>query len=225
MFRKSLTFWLRNDISFFAEGSFESILIELKFDKINIICGVIYSPPNHNFDTNNTFMSNLSALLLKLKNEKKIVFLMGDFNRNMLNPDNQTNAFVDKFFSFGFFPLINKSTRISTAATLIDNIWTNILKYVTKSAIVVDLIADHFGVIQSTTFTNCFVQKIPCTQIRFFSNKNVKKFLNQLQNISWEEIYGDRDPDHAFNKLFCKIQSCFNESFPLCNASKKKSKL
>ena len=54
---------------------------------------------------------------------------MGKFNRNMLNPDNQTNAFVDEFFSFGFFPLINKPTRISTAATLIDNIWTNKLKY------------------------------------------------------------------------------------------------
>ena len=104
---------------FFAEGSFESILIELSFDKINIICGVKNSPPNHNFDTNNSYMSNLSALLLKLKNEKKIVFLMGDFNRDMLNPDNQTNAFVDEFFSLGFFPLINKPTRISTAATLI----------------------------------------------------------------------------------------------------------
>ena len=150
---------------------------------------------------------------------------MGDFNRNMLNPDNQTNAFVDEFFSFGFFLLINKPTRISTAATLIDNIWTNNLKYVTKSAIVVDLIADHFGVVQSTTFTNCFAQKTPCTQIRCFSNKNVKKFLNQLQNISWEEIYEDSDPDHAFNILLYKIQSCFNESFPLCNASKKRSKL
>ena len=72
--KKSLTYWLRNYTSFFAKGSFESILIELKFDKINIICGVIYSPPNHNFDANNTFMSNLSALLLKLKNEKKMFF-------------------------------------------------------------------------------------------------------------------------------------------------------
>ena len=75
--KKSLTFWLRNDI-FFAEGNFESILIELKFYKINIICGVIYSPPNHNFDTSNTFMSNLSALLLKLKNEKKNCFSNGE---------------------------------------------------------------------------------------------------------------------------------------------------
>ena len=72
--KKNRRFWQRNDISFFAEGSFESILIELKFDKINIICGVKYSPPNHNFNTNNMFISNLSALLLKLKNEKKLFF-------------------------------------------------------------------------------------------------------------------------------------------------------
>ena len=71
---------------------------------------------------------------------------MGDFNQNILNPDIQTNTFVDEFFSFGFFLLINKPTPISIAATLIDNIWTNNLKYVTKSAIVVDLIADHFDV-------------------------------------------------------------------------------
>ena len=60
--KKNLTFWLRNGISFFAEGCFESILIELKFDKINIICGVIYSSHSHNFDGNNTFMSNLVTL-------------------------------------------------------------------------------------------------------------------------------------------------------------------
>ena len=65
--KKNLTFWLRNDISFFAEGSFEPILIELKLDKINTICEVTYNPPNYNFDANNTFMSNLSALLLKIK--------------------------------------------------------------------------------------------------------------------------------------------------------------
>ena len=129
------------------------------------------------------------------------------------------------FFPLVFFPLINKPTRISTAATPIDNIWTSNLKYVTKSTIVVDPpIADHFGVIQSTTFTNYFVQKTPCTQLRCFSNKNVKKILNQLQNISWEEIYVDSDPDQAFNKPLNKIRLHIYESFSLCNAGKKRSK-
>ena len=41
--------------------------------------------------------------------------------------------------------------------------------------------------------------------------------------MSWEEIYGDSDPDHVVNKLLYKIQSCFYESFPLCSASKKRS--
>ena len=79
----------------------------------------------------------------------------------MSNLGNQTNVFVDEFFSFGLFPLINKPTRISTAATLIDNSWTNNLKYVTKSAIVVDVIADHFDVIQSTTFPIALYKKLP----------------------------------------------------------------
>ena len=70
--KKSLTFWLRNDITFFAEGS-QSISNELQFDKIDIICGVIYSPLKHNFDANSTFMSN-HLLTFKIKNEKKIVF-------------------------------------------------------------------------------------------------------------------------------------------------------
>ena len=91
---------------------------------------------------------------------------MGDFNQNMLNPDNQTNAFVDEFFSFGFFPLINKPTDTSTAATLIDNIWNN-LKYIAKSAIVVDLIADHFDVIQSTNYFYTLL----CTKNSFHSDK------------------------------------------------------
>ena len=84
---------------------------------------MFYSFPYHNFDANNTFISNLSALFSKLKNEKKIVFLTKNFHQNMLNSYNQTNTFVDEFFSLGFSPLINKPTRISTAATLVDNIW------------------------------------------------------------------------------------------------------
>ena len=35
--KKIQTLWLRNDISFFAEGGFESILTELKFHKTNIM--------------------------------------------------------------------------------------------------------------------------------------------------------------------------------------------
>ena len=140
----------------------------------------------------------------------------------MINPNKQTNAFADKFFSFDFFPLIDKPTCTSTEATLIDNIWTNNLKYVTKNAIVVDPIANYFALYKALPLQIAMYKNYYCTLLRYFNNKNVKKFLNQLQNISWEEFYVDSDPDHVFNKLLDKIQSRFYESFSLCNAGKEK---
>ena len=71
---------------------------------------------------------------------------MGDFNRNLLDPDLQTDLFVDEMFSTGLFPLIDKATHISTTAILLDNIWTNNCKHPSKSDIFTDPISDHFAV-------------------------------------------------------------------------------
>ena len=43
---------------------------------------------------------------------------MRDFDRNLLDPQLQTDLFVDEMFANGLFPLIDKPTRISTIATL-----------------------------------------------------------------------------------------------------------
>ena len=69
---------------------------------------------------------------------------MGDFNFDLLDPDRYTNIFTDLMFELGNIPLISKPTRISTVMTLLDNIWTNNLKYPINSAIITDLVSDHF---------------------------------------------------------------------------------
>ena len=123
--RKNLTHWLRDDLSMFDEGCFESIFIEINLGKFNIICGNVYRPPFNDNALNHKFLEIFSLVLDKLKREKKLIFLMGDFNRNLLDPDLQTDFFLDEMFSSGLFPLIDKPTRISTTATLLHNIWTN----------------------------------------------------------------------------------------------------
>jgi len=65
-----------------------------------------------------------------------------------------TNEFMDEFFSKGFFPLIDKPFRISSSATLLDNIWTNNLTCEITSAIVTDSISDHFGIFQFTMLSS-----------------------------------------------------------------------
>ena len=99
--QKNLTHWLRDDRSTFEEGCFELVFVEIKLGKFNIICGNVYRPPFTDSDLNIKFRDILSLVLGKLKREKKLVFLMGDFNRNLLDPHLQTDLFVDEMFANG----------------------------------------------------------------------------------------------------------------------------
>ena len=60
----------------------------------------------------------LNTLIENLKNskEQKSVFLLGDFNVNLLNYNehNQTNKFLDSLASKSFKPLILQPTKITS---------------------------------------------------------------------------------------------------------------
>ena len=43
--RKNLAHWLRDDISTFEDGCFESVFVEIKPGKFNIICGNVNRLP------------------------------------------------------------------------------------------------------------------------------------------------------------------------------------
>ena len=71
----------------------------------------------------------LNKLLENISKEQKSIFLLGDFNVNLLNYNehNQTNEFLDSLASNSFIPLILQPTRITSHSnTLIDNIFSNV---------------------------------------------------------------------------------------------------
>ena len=68
----------------------------------------------------------LNKLLENISKEQKSIFLLGDFNVNLLNYNehNQTIEFLDSLASNSFIPLILQWTRITNhSKTLIDNIF------------------------------------------------------------------------------------------------------
>ena len=70
----------------------------------------------------------LNKLLENISKEQKSIFLLGDFNVNLLNEHNQTNEFLDSLASNSFIPLILQPTRITShSTTLIDNIFSNVI--------------------------------------------------------------------------------------------------
>ena len=122
---KHLSYKCCNDLNIYKKNELESTFIEIvNPKKSNIIVGVIYRHPS--MDLTDFNCNYLNKLLENISKEQKSIFLLGDFNVNLLNYNehNQTNEFLDSLASNSFIPLILQPTGITSHSnTLIDNIF------------------------------------------------------------------------------------------------------
>ena len=100
----------------------ESTFIEIMNPKkSNTIVGTIYKHPSMDLaDFNSNYLNNL---LEKISKEQKFVFLLGDFNINLMNYNvhNPANQFLDSLASNSFLPYILQSTRITSHSKTLIN--------------------------------------------------------------------------------------------------------
>ena len=110
------------------------------FMKINILLWMLLT-----LIKNPGFNKNLNPLLDKLSKENKRVFLLGDFNINLLNyNDHQpTDEFLDSLASNSFLPCFLQPTRLTShSKTLIDNILSNVTSHEVISGNITATISD-----------------------------------------------------------------------------------
>ena len=121
----NLSYKCRNNLNIYEKNELESTFIEIvNPKKSNIKAGVIYRHPS--MDLTDFNCNYLNQLLENISKEQKSIFLLGDFNVNLLNYNehNQTNEFLDSIASKSFVPLILQPTRkTSHSNTLIENIF------------------------------------------------------------------------------------------------------
>ena len=108
-----------------------------------IITGVIYRCLDADVTLSNDYLDKTLGLLNKTN---KLTYLIGDFNVNLLNMEN--NAITSDFFqimtSYFYCPIIFQPTRIiSYTATLVDNCFMNNYEHSTVSGILITDISDH----------------------------------------------------------------------------------
>ena len=92
------------------------------------------------------FNNHLNQMLEKVSKEQKQIFLLGDFNINLLNYNihQPTNNFLDSLASNSTIPYIMQPTRLTShSKTLIDNIFSNILSSEIMSGNLTATISDH----------------------------------------------------------------------------------
>ena len=140
-----LTYKTRNDLKMCKLKELESIFIEIISKKgKNTIAGCIYKHPKLAIDEfDNHF---LSPMLEKVSFENKEVFLMGDFNIDLLNYESnqETADFLNKMHSNSLVPYITLPTRITPRSkTLIDNIFFNEINEAAISGNLISDISDH----------------------------------------------------------------------------------
>ena len=176
--------------------------------KKNSIIGVLYRPPNT--DTS-IFNQQLLNILSSLKTENKIVYLMGDFNINLLNIDKHlpSSIFLENLFSYNFYPLINKPTRVSkNSATLIDNIFCNDIQIVEfMNGIFYTDISDHFPVFTiNVKLDECLSDNLTYLSMRQYSEKNIESFCVNIQNVDWNDILTCHDCQMAYTLFIMPLK-------------------
>ena len=134
----------------------------------------------------------LKKLLQNISKEQKSLFLLGDFNVNLLNYNKhkQTKEFLDSLSSILFILLILEPTRITNHSnTLIDNIFSNVINLDMISGNLTATISDHlpqFSIVPNM-FGNITGKKANiCERERFkFDREN---FILDYFSVDWEDL-------------------------------------
>ena len=125
------------------------------------------------------FLEHFMKIILPYKD--KPLLILGDFNLNLFEYDNNTNIddFVNGMISNSLFPLVNKATNFFRgSSTLIDYAWTNILNNSTKCDVVDILTSSHKPLLSS----------IP-TKLKHFIDKAASNNTNvKLHNINTDSL-------------------------------------
>ena len=169
------------------ESTFVEIIIA---KKSSIIAGTIYRHPKMDVTEFNNILNNL---LKKINQEQKTVFLLGDFNIDLMhyNEHKPTNEFLDSLASNSYLPyIIQPSQHASHSRTLIDNIFSNVISKDIISGNITATISDHLP--QFLISPNTFADP-PSNKSNVFkrdrSNFGQKNFVLDYFDIDWPNIF------------------------------------
>lgn len=159
------------------------------------------------------------------KKGNKAVFICGDFNIDLLNPNHHktTGEFINTMYSTSLFPEITRLSRITShCATLIDNIFSNDIDNRIISGLLINDISDHlpvFTVFESIDRKNKQVKQTEYGRVR--SNKSINALKNDLMAQNWDMIYQERDIDNAYETFLETFKSLYDKHCPIKEYNRK----
>ena len=213
--RNEHNYRIRDDLSIFIEGEYETIFAEIKSQPHNILIGEIYRIPG---TPEKLSIERYDATLSQMMKDKHMDILLAtdqNFDFLKINQHSYTANLFDTFIAHGLIPTITRPTRIQhSSATLIDNIYiksqnTNII----KSGIITTKISDHLAVftfIGKSNPKNKEPLKIKC---RDLNDTNINQIKSILQYHNWTAL-NNMDTNEAYNSFSEQLLKTINQIAP-----------
>ena len=200
-----------NDTLSICSANMESLFIDVNFGENKLNFGVIYRPPD---GSEIEFLEEFKNLLDIMP--PKNVFIMGDFNFDLLKLDNEPSRnFEDIILTSKFSPLISTYTHFkpNCRKTLIDNILTNTPESIIASGTIHESVSHHHPVFYVGNYsTQCNADEIRATPTYYdFSNENIAKFVTEI-GVELESI---NDSSLTFSKFFDQFNTTLDKACKL----------
>lgn len=236
-YKNIYTATLLNDVSIFKQSIIESIAVKIDIKGGKSLTFLnLYRPNTHlslsRSEQLDSFLTAFTEQLEKLDNLKVPVFILGDFNIDLMKIKHEStflaqNAtdFSDIISSYGLHQIISKCTRIyGQSKTLIDHIMTSDINMIKSCGVLTETFSDHF--FTYITISN-IRKKYSSNNVRFtrkFSIDNMNRFREMLSNLSWQSTLSSNCPNEACNHFLTDFLDIFHLNFPLLKIKDNKNR-
>ena len=201
-----LAFYERKDLS--TEG-LELVWSEIHNRNKKFLLGVLYRPPSSLVSHWYLLCSNIDKAL-----EGKLpVFLVGDFNVNMLS--NQSSRFKSVLQKQNLTNLVNCPTNFTTTeGTCIDLLITSDPSLVDSTFVTPPFCSTHSVVGLDLTF-NIHKHYAYKREITLYNEANYTHLNSELDKINWDnEVFSTTDMDEIYSKSMDVLTTTINKHIP-----------
>ena len=199
----------------------ECITIEICMEnKKNMLISCVYRAPDSSIDTFKDWMGGMFSGI-----GNKNIFICGDTNIDLLKHSNHksTEDFINTIHSMCLLPSITRPSRITShSATLIDNIFTNVIDNKISGLLVCD-ISDHLPVF--TVIDYVYKNRTEKQKIfrRIKTDKSINMLIQDLVSQNWDMIYNEKDVDGAYNIFLEIFKAKYDKHCPINEYNKKRA--
>ena len=215
---------LLSNMSFTSPGNVEVVSASIEVNGMKLFISSVYRPPSGDIEV---YLSKMEELLVFARdNDFTKYYIMGDMNVNLLNnTDNDSADLLNLMSSYAVYPMITKVTR-PESRTLLDHMWTNDVRNIIQSYILLSDITDHYPCITYFRYKQNLPKytKVKYEQKRRFGDQSKIEFVNRIRDIDWTEVMNESEVDVAYTKFHERFMGVFQECFPLKNTKIKHDK-